>query len=585
MKKYYLLPFLILTMATSIYSQENKVDNNGLRKGDWIIMYKGDFSYYDYYDKLLNLEKMLILESETSSESELTYVEKVAYKKGTKNGEFQIYSGRKNFEGRLPLIAKGNYKDGKIDGDLLIFKYKDGKRICLVKYEQGRIKDQEILIEETIYSDYDPIYETIGTYKVYPIIKIKNGVCIEETVTQLDLSDNKDLYRIVKTANGFKRFWYGTDGLSSIVKLQTYLGIDEVDNNFQKKGSFAIYEKTTIPYDTANLVYRCAYENGKKNGVERYYDSKTKNVLMEHNYENGLMNGMAKLFTSKGQVIAKANYKDGLLNGKYITYYLNDGNNIVYKGENCNTDLKNVSLHSYIKYNADQEILEKTIPQLRKDGHTILTDGIFKFYEANYVNGVIQDKYKYFHSNGNILYEATVSNCKEVDWNWLDVNQNIIFDKTTADIEAAIVKAQIEAAIVKAQKENKQAELQKQQKVSSNNKTSQNNYRNSIANAFETGSGDFRFVEIVYDNSSSYPQKIGICSTCEFVGFNSSYIVMLDKSFGVIARIYDVNGNDTGRYVSVCSSCEFKSVGPSSIIINENGITKRYDFNGNYIDN
>ena len=459
---------------------------------------------------------MLVLGSETSSESELRYIEKVAYKKGIKNGEFLIYSGRKNFDGRLPLLAKGNYKDGKIDGDLLMLKYKDGKRICLVKYEQGQPKDQEILIEETLYSDYDPVYETFGTYKVYPIIKIKNGVCIEETVTQLDVSDDKDLYRIVKTDNGFKRFWYGTDGLSGIVKLQTYLGIDELDSNFQKKGSFAIYEKTTIPYDTANLVYRCAYENGKKNGVERYYDSKTKNFLMEHNYENGLMNGMAKLFTSKGQVIAKANYKDGFLNGKYITYYLNDGYNTVYKGENCKTEFNNVSLYSHTIKNEDQEIFNKTIPQLRKDGHTILTDGIFKFYEANYVNGVIQGKYKYFHSNGKILYEATLSNCKEVDWNWFDVNENIIFDKITADIEVAIDKAQ---------KENKQAEIQKQkayQNQSSNSANSYNSYNSRPEPEIgmcEMSDGWLKVVDIngnhLYEGSASG----------ELMGFSSKMIV------------------------------------------------------------
>jgi antitoxin component YwqK of YwqJK toxin-antitoxin module len=568
MKKHYLLTFLILTLATSIYSQENQVDKKGLRKGDWIIMYKGDFIYYDYYDKLLNLEKMLVLESETSSESELRYIEKVAYKKGIKNGEFLIYSGRKNFDGRLPLLAKGNYKDGKIDGDLLMLKYKDGKRICLVKYEQGQPKDQEILIEETLYSAYDPVYETFGTYKVYPIIKIKNGVCIEETVTQLDVSDNKDLYRIVKTDNGFKRFWYGTDGLSGIVKLKTYLGIDELDSNFQKKGSFAIYEKTTIPYDTANLVYRCAYENGKKNGVERYYDSKTKNVLMEHNYENGLMNGMAKLFTSKGQVIAKANYKDGFLNGKYITYYLNDGYNTVYKGENCKTEFNNVSLYSHTIKNEDQEIFNKTIPQLRKDGHTILTDGIFKFYEANYVNGVIQGKYKYFHSNGKILYEATLSNCKEVDWNWLDVNENIIFDKITADIEVAIDKAQ---------KENKQAEIQKQQayiKSNQNNNSVKSNTR-KIGDVKVNGT-----TALIYDENGNYTNNVvQLGFKGSLSGFNSNYIVVTDGDY---VKIHDINGNYINKGFNLCSGCFVKNVTSSTILVKDAYGTKYYDFNGDY---
>ena len=195
-------------------------------------------------------------------------------------------------------------------------------------------------------------------------------------------------------------------------------------------------------------------------------------------------------------------------------------------------------------------------------------------YACDFKANKIASDIVYFYNEKNIIFRQGVDLNSFTDKDWTYYN---------TDGSVCLTQAQA-VAMYKAKKEKEQAELQ-QQKVSSNNNTSQNNYRKSIANAFETGSGSFRFVKIVYDNSSSYPKEIGICSSCEFVGFNSSYIVMLDKSFGVIAKIYDVNGNDTGRYVSVCSSCEFKSVGPSSIIINDNGITKRYDFNGNYIGN
>ncbi|MDB0011320.1 hypothetical protein N9E20_00775 [Crocinitomicaceae bacterium] len=425
-----ILTFTLLIVAVNIsFAQDNKVDGKGLRKGEWFIAYTGDFQFYDYMDKLLNLDKMLNSENETDKEEDYRFFEKVSYKKGIKQGEFSVYSARKNNQGKYPQIAAGEYKDGKINGNLIFLNYGNQKRICYAVYEDGKIKDQDIVIEEKL-NYYDEIYETFGSQKVYPIIKMKDGVCIEETVTVLD---KYRLARFVKTDKGFTRYLYGRNMLrSGIIDLSYCLEVAELDTNFKFSGLVSIYEQTKIPFDTTLLNYRATYKNGKINGSAYWYDAKTGNAMMECNYVDGLLNGVAKLKAASGQTYVEASYKDGLLNGKYVTYFLNDGSNLILKGPFCE-ETKNKDIFQIAESNATQDIFKETIPMLKKEGHTIVTDGVFKFYEATYINGIINGKNNYYHSNGKKLYEGTVSDCKEVDWKWFDINGKVIYDKKEAD--------------------------------------------------------------------------------------------------------------------------------------------------------
>ena len=65
MKKTILLVFA-LTVSVLTINAQNAVDDKGLRKREWFIAYTGDFQFYDYMDKLLNLDKMLISENENT---------------------------------------------------------------------------------------------------------------------------------------------------------------------------------------------------------------------------------------------------------------------------------------------------------------------------------------------------------------------------------------------------------------------------------------------------------------------------------------------------------------------------------------
>jgi antitoxin component YwqK of YwqJK toxin-antitoxin module len=435
MKKSILL-LLTLTMSVLSTQAQNATDGKGLRKGEWFIpyTYSGSLPFYDYMNKLLNLDKILIPENETEKEADYRIFEKVSYKKGIKQGEFSIYSAAKNNQGKYPQIAAGEYKDGKIDGNLIFLDYGSQKRLCSAIYENGKIKDQDIVIEESkggnegMYGSSNQNFVAFGSEKIYPIIKMKDGVCVEQIVTVL--KDFK-LLRIVKTDVGFTKYIYGRNMLSGIIDLSYCLEVAELDNNFKTNGIVSIYEETKTPFDTSKLNYRATFKDGKKNGTAYWYDAKTGESMMECNYVDGLLSGVSKFKAASGKTYVEANFKDGLLNGKLTTFYLNDGSFLSLTGPICETKV-NKDIYAIVSENANTKTFKETIPMLRKDG-PILTEGQFKFFEAQYVNGKLSGKTHYYHSDGKKLYEGTASNCKLSDWYWYDTNGKVIYSKEEED--------------------------------------------------------------------------------------------------------------------------------------------------------
>lgn len=470
MKKSILL-VIALTISIISINAQNAVDGKGQRKGEWFIAYTGDFQFYDYMDKLLNLDKMLITENETDSEDKYRYFEKVSYKKGLKQGDFSVYSASKNRQGKYPQIAAGTYKNGKIDGNLIFINYGSQKRICYAVYEDGIIKDQEIVIEEgkggveEMYNSGQQSFVTFGSQKIYPVIKMKDGVCIEETVTVLD---KYKLCRFVKTEKGYTRYLYGRNMLSGIIDLSYCLEVAELDNDFKTNGTVSIYEETKTPFDTSKLNYQASFKDGKINGTAYWYDAKTGNSMMECNYADGLLNGVSKFRAASGQTYVEANYKNGLLNGAFVTYYLNDGSFLSLTGPTCETNV-NKNIYDIVSENAKTEIFKNTIPNLRKDG-PILTEGKFKFFEAQYIDGNISDKINYYHSDGKKLYESTIRDCKETDWYWYDTNGKIL-DSEKKQSLPIVYTVEIKHTVHKCHYCTKQYELKMPIKITETSKT------------------------------------------------------------------------------------------------------------------
>ena len=299
-------------------------------------------------------------------------------------------------------------------------------RLCYAEYENGKIKDQDILIE-------DMSSERFIQQHVHPIIKMKDGVCIEETVTD---TWNSKVVRLVKTDKGFTMYRYRQSYKAGGIDLSYSLEVAKLDNNFKYNGLTSYYrENYEAPYDTTKLLYRATFKNNLNNGSAYWYYPETGNVMMECNYVDARLNGVAKYYTKSGQTYVEATFKDGFLDGKYVTYYSSDEPNPIVMGRNCQETISNKDIFQFsprLRTRIDDFV--GTVTMLRNEGHNIsITDGA-KIYEATYVNGVIDGKYNFYRSNGKKLYEGVVSDCKEVDWKWFDINGDVIYDKKDATI-------------------------------------------------------------------------------------------------------------------------------------------------------
>lgn len=431
MKKIGFTIIMLISAITMSFAQANKVDGKGLRKGEWYVFYKGDFMYYDYLGKLMNLDNMLVSERETQGFDSSNYFEVVNFKKGVKIGEFRIYNSKK-YGNEHPLIAMGNYINGKISDTVIIFDLKSGKKICTVEYENGKIKDQTIQVKKT--SDEDGSYTNYSYFsdlrrqfridegineEINQVIQIKNNACLQ----QKSFNGNNPVM-FVKTDSGFTVYVHGVE-VNKITSGEfksdwKTLEVAHYNNNWKLNGFVTTFKGNFRPFDTTSTVYNKAYfKNGKLSGFKYEYNADGK-LFMESSYNDGLLNGISKYFNAEtGKLIAEATYKDGLLNGKFVTYYLDTRPSATKKGPICETTMnKNIEQILSSTFN----IFTVTIPLFKNQGYKFNLVGDSKFFEANYSNGYIQGPLNYFHSNGKKLFECQIENCKEKEYKWFDMN-------------------------------------------------------------------------------------------------------------------------------------------------------------------
>ena len=62
------------------------------------------------------------------------------------------------------------------------------------------------------------------------------------------------------------------------------------------------------------------------NGVIKFYDLNSKNLISQRNYVNNILNGKSVSYFKNGLIASEEEYENGKLNG-YCQYYNNDDNN------------------------------------------------------------------------------------------------------------------------------------------------------------------------------------------------------------------------------------------------------------------
>jgi antitoxin component YwqK of YwqJK toxin-antitoxin module len=76
-------------------------------------------------------------------------------------------------------------------------------------------------------------------------------------------------------------------------------------------------------YRQQRLVFEIMFSNGKKNGVERYYDDEG-NLTSETGYKNGVRHGVGRYY-SNGKLSRESSYVNGKKEGVEYEYDMQDG--------------------------------------------------------------------------------------------------------------------------------------------------------------------------------------------------------------------------------------------------------------------
>ncbi len=128
-----------------------------------------------------------------------------------------------------------------------------------------------------------------------------------------------------------------------------------------------IYEKDkTISYTGKDIKFK----NGK--------------IKFKKNYKNGVLNGKYVLYYLNGNKKLETNYKDGYIEGKYLEYFEDGKKRLEEEYKNRKLNGKKIS---YFRTNKIE-------------------------FEKNYKNGVLDDKYIIYYLNGNKKLEANYKNGK-----------------------------------------------------------------------------------------------------------------------------------------------------------------------------
>jgi hypothetical protein len=443
MRKIELSLLLFFAVITLSFGQDNKVDGNGQRKGEWYVMYSGEITYHDPYSLLEDFNKMLVSDKETEKLENATYFEDVKYKKGIKSGEFKIYSTSKNNEGNYPLLAMGEYDGGEITGNL---NYADNynKTLCTIKYSQGSIIDQNAVISSRNMKH--PGNELV-TYDFYEQAIFKNGLIIEfyalnsgkhiKLLPQKYVKNDKgwNVFKYTEKPYCFNNYSFLTkqeikdNNYKSLVELNTNnvgLEVYHINNKSEKEGKYRLFQSGKALFDTTHLSAIVNFKNDLRNGEADFWDKSrnghSENPFIKVNYKNDKLHGKAILYYSwLGKPAATMNFENGLLSGSLISFWDADkGYPFVGKNIAAKCTFNGGFLMPYQVGDFNQDILG-SIKELQDDGNDVENpSGYFRFSEQNYIVDSIYNKnlntyVKYSRVDGKYSW-YTSENIKYADY-------------------------------------------------------------------------------------------------------------------------------------------------------------------------
>lgn len=419
MKKLILL--FVLSTASSICAlSQGKTDKNGLRTKKWKVLYT--IENIEYLDPLNILPNWFESVKEINEENDAVIFEKVKYKDGEKDGEFEWFinkkkTGNKNMgivvvEGvtYYPTILKGTYKNGKLHGTLSLYNTKTESKICDIEYLDGMPIDQEI-----IFSNQNikiPGSSIAMSFKEEFIFK--NGTLVEISVLDnilpqkyVKINDVWQVLKYTKKPYCFNNFSFLTDDevennrSKSLIELNTNnlaLEVYQIDDENNIEGSYKLYQPKGVIFDTTHLSAAINFKGGYRNGKANFWDINRNGYnstpFITVNYENDKLHGKATInYSDLGKPAAGMFFDKGLLIGKLTSFWAADthhpfvGNNIAAK---CTKKGGFLMPYQVGSFNSD---IFGSIEEFQKKGNSMeIPKGYFRFSEQNYVIDSIFNK-------------------------------------------------------------------------------------------------------------------------------------------------------------------------------------------------
>ncbi len=228
----------------------------------------------------------------------------------------------------------------------------------------------------------------------------------------------------------------------------------------KQNGLFQMYTEDGILIDSGT------FKNGERDGLTEQFYNDTGKLRVSANYKNGVLDGKFKAYYPNGNLQGEVTYKNGEMNGEYKEY--NENKSIRLSG-NYKNNLQNGEWKSYLENGTLESIVnykDGELNGLKEDYYKNGNVWIRQEFKNNDLDGV----YEVYYENGNPQLKAKIKNGQTVEEQRFNHNgtsynekEKIIINGTVSDSseEITIKEVSDDEIVISENSEDFSKELEK----------------------------------------------------------------------------------------------------------------------------
>lgn len=173
----------------------------------------------------------------------------------------------------------------------------------------------------------------------------------------------------------------------------------------KQNGLFQMYTEDGILIDSG------IFKNGERDGLTEQFYNDTGKLRVSANYKNGVLDGKFKAYYPNGNLQGEVTYKNGEMNGEYREY--NENKNIRLSG-NYKNSLQDGEWKSYLEDGTLETIVnykDGELNGLKEDYYKNGNIWIRQEFKNNDLDGV----YEVYYENGNPQLKAKIKNGQTIE--------------------------------------------------------------------------------------------------------------------------------------------------------------------------